>query len=228
MSFPRFSFARSLSSSLALALVLTLTACLTENAEPSAEQPADSAEADTSLAPPTVLADDPVQWRDLGGYQLALTNGNGPIPATGWRTAACAQTYVINTTYLPGMVRSGTFLVFKLDRVSQANFERFWALTAGAPPISPDTAILIGRLPFFNNHQTAVVSVGDNLVNGVVTVGGFTNRCSQRTSATAPFRIGYSFNATPGGGTASVGDGRPYITEICDERDFAFIEIFVP
>ena len=84
------------------------------------------------------------------------------------------------------------------------------------------------RMPFLTNHQTAAISVGDNLVNGVVTVGGFTNRCSQRTSATAPFRIGYSFNATPGGGTAAVGDGKPYITEICDERDFAFIEIFVP
>jgi hypothetical protein len=37
-----------------------------------------------------------------------------------------------------------------------------------------------------------------------------------------------SSSSTPGTGTVEAGDGRPYITEVCDRQDFAFLEVYVP
>lgn len=169
----------------------------------------------------------PEGWRDLGGYQLALTPHNGTPPATGWRTTVCSTFNGTSVTYLPGMVASGTFLLFKLSRVSLANFERYWALTSGAPSIPASTTV-VDRMPNdVRSSQTIAITRDNDLVSGSVWVGGFSG-CYQRTSASALLASSYDFNATPGSGVAAAGDGRPYVTELCNTRDFAFIEVYVP
>lgn len=224
MPISRFSGSLFTGVGLSLITALSLTACISEGeATPSADL--SPASASISATPSTVLVEDPQQWRDLGGLQLVFLSGNGTPPATGWKAFACDSTSA--NTYFPGMVRAGTFLVFKLPRISLANFERYWQLTSGAPPMSSD-AMVLDRLPYLTRYQMAAVTLADNLVDGVTVTGGFNSRCYQRSSATAPFARGYDFNATPGGGTADAGDGRPYVTELCDSREFAFLEVYVP
>lgn len=215
-----FAFLLSLSAS-----VIT-TSCVTESEADS--QLADQEVAESASAAVTTSAvPAPAGWRDLGGYNVSLTVGNGPPPATGWRTNICNDWRGYATTYLPGMVASGTFVLFKLSRVSLANFERYWALTSGAPAI-PATTTVVDRMPIdITASQTIAITRDDELVSGSVWVGGYRN-CYQRTSASAPLSSSYNFNATPGSGIADPGDGRPYITEVCGTRDFGFIEVFVP
>lgn len=219
-------------SSRAFAFLLSLSAsviassCVTESEADSQPPEREVAEAAAAAVSPSAVPA-PAGWRDLGGYNVSFTVGNGPPPATGWRTNICNTTHGYSTTYMPGMVASGTFVLFKLRHISLANFERYWSLTSGAPAV-PSTTTVIDRMPIdITTSQTAAITRDDELVSGSVWVGGYRN-CYQRTSASAPLTSSWNFNATPGSGTADPGDGRPYITELCGTRDFAFIEVFVP
>jgi len=184
------------------------------------------AAATSMLSPPIGETPTDPGWRDLGGYQIVLTSWNaGEFPATGWRRAECSTSYEThNTTYFPGLARPGTFLLFKSPDVSQANFEKYWELTAAAPPPLSSTKV-VDRVLFFDQMRSAVLAVDDQLVNGSFISG---STCYQRTSPTQRLAGGFLFNATPGTGTAEVGDGKPYITELCKDRNFMFVEVFVP
>lgn len=211
---------------LSLAASVIATSCVTESEADSRLQDREAAESAPRAVTPSAVAA-PAGWRDLGGYNVSLTVGNGPLPATGWRTNVCNTWRGYATTYLPGMVASGTFVLFKLSRTSLANFERYWSLTSGAPAI-PATTTVVDRMPIdITASQTIAITRDDELVSGSVWVGGYRN-CYQRTSANALLASSYDFNATPGSGIADPGDGRPYVTELCATRDFAFIEVFVP
>ena len=224
-----------------LSLILPLVAaaaCVdaTASSEPGAIPSAATGDA-VSLCDPAAPP-----LRDLGGYALvwpAATYAIDPPLGNQWTDAVCnTPSHLANATYFPGAAHAGTYLVFKLPRTPQADFARFWNLTAQAT-IGPD-AQLVDRLPYpERDGRSLQLIAGGGGPGGVLetdAVGplsfpyGNEMGCRVRTSRASSFTTTFQFNATPGAGTSVADGGTPFVTEVCSIRagDFGFVEVFVP